>query len=124
MHKTAKCNSYICISGGSRIFKRRFLVLHNFSSELVEEQKKKITYCVCIPGTLILQLLKRGLALSSKIFRGFQKSERGWLKPQKPLQICHCVLLITVSVMHVFHNQIIHTEQQGNNLGFKIKWFL
>ena len=38
------CKTYNrCPSGGSRIFKRRFLVLEKFSSELVEDQKKGVT---------------------------------------------------------------------------------
>ena len=37
-----------CVSGGSRIFKKRFQVLQKFSSELVEEQKRVPTVIVNI----------------------------------------------------------------------------
>ena len=40
-HKSSSA-SCMHISGRSRIFKRRFLVLQKFSSELVEDQKKKV----------------------------------------------------------------------------------
>ena len=44
----------------------------------------------------------------------------GALIPSQNLQIYHCTLLITTSIVDVFCNQrYMHVEQQGNDLGLK-----